>query len=124
MAPRGPAALAATASSLASRGRTTWAAEAGLPPHPATISTPRSSGPEAISAVMSAAPDRPTERSTQLEPARLVAARRADSWVDKPGSRAAMGSGGAAPEETRSRAGGSHGYADAVALGDGARLVV
>src|ERR687891_2607530 len=74
--------------------------------------------------VTGAARGRTTVRSTQLEPARLLAARRADSWVDKPGSRAAMGSGGAAPEETRSRAGGSPGDADAVALGDGARLVV
>ena len=42
-------------------------------------------------------------RSTQLEPARLVVARRAGSWVDRLGSRSAMGCGGAAPEGTRSR---------------------
>src|ERR671919_1732386 len=55
-----------------------------------------------VGRVTSAARDRSTARSTQLEPARLVAASRADSWVDKPGSRATMGRGGEAPEEKRS----------------------
>src|SRR5919106_2874338 len=61
-------------------------------------------------AVMSAAPDRSTEGSTQLEPARLVAARRADSWVDKPGSRATVGCGGGAPGEKRSSGGPLRGH--------------
>src|ERR671919_430014 len=51
---------------------------------------------------MSTARDRTAVRSTQLEPARLVAASRADCWVDKPGSRTSMGCGGAAPEAKRS----------------------
>src|ERR687897_2106654 len=82
-------------------------------PPPTPLATRRASRTELRSAgavsctgrgaVMSAAPDRTGVRSTQLGPARLVAARRADSWVDKPGSRTSMGCGGAAPEEARPR---------------------
>src|ERR687892_540279 len=87
-----------------------------------SISTLASSGPAAVarmssvshrgmaerrkavasSGVMIAAREPTAVRSTQLEPARLVAPSRADGWVDKPGSRTSMGCGGAAPESKRS----------------------